>query len=134
MTSASPTALLALVAAGTLVAGCGTAGPSTGSAPASAALRVGLVEWRVVISGAALTAGIDRLTVTNAGTTAHDLHVTGPGVRVHTPLLSPGATVDLEVLSRAGTTLALTCEVTGHEAAGMHTTVAVIGPATPPGA
>lgn len=134
MTRVAPLTLVALVAGGTLVAGCSATGASTGSAPASAALRVGLVEWRILTSSAALTAGIDRLTVTNAGTTPHDLHVTGPGVQVHTPLLSPGATAVLEVPSRAGTTLTLTCEVTGHEAAGMHTAVAVIGPATPPGA
>lgn len=107
------------------LAGCSAAGATSGSAPASASLRVGLVEWRILTSGAAVTPGVDRFTVTNTGTTAHDLHVRGPGVHVHTPLLSPGATATVTVHSRADTTLTLTCEVPGHEAAGMRTTVAV---------
>ena len=110
------------------LAGCSAAGATSGSAPAAASLRVGLVEWRIVTSGAAVTAGVDRFAVTNTGTTAHDLHVSGPEVHVHTPLLPPGASATLTVRSRAGTTLTLTCEVPGHEAAGMRASVAVRPP------
>jgi hypothetical protein len=109
------------------VAGCDTPGATAASAPASGNLRVGLLEWRIVTSTAALTAGEDRLTVTNTGATAHDLHVTGPGVQAHTPLLPPGGTATLTVRTRAGETLTLTCEVTGHEDAGMHSTLRVVG-------
>lgn len=128
--SARTVVLLAVVALA--VAGCSTAGAATGTAPASPTLRVGLVEWRIVTSSPAISAGPNRLTVTNTGTTAHDLHVTGPGLHVHTPLLSPGATTTLHLTSRAGTTVTLTCEVPGHEAAGMHTrlTVTATAPAS----
>lgn len=108
------------------VAGCSPAGGTAATAPASASLRVGLLEWQIITSSSALTAGTDRLTVTNTGTTAHDLHVSGPGLHVHTPLLAPGGTAGLTITTRAGTTLTLTCEVTGHEEAGMHTTVRVV--------
>lgn len=114
------------------VAGCSTPGPATGTAPASPTLRIGLVEWRIVTSSPALTAGTDRLTVTNTGTTAHDLHVTGPGLHVHTPLLPPGGTTTVRLTSRAGSTVTLTCEVPGHEAAGMHTRLTVIADAPAP--
>lgn len=112
------------------LAGCSVGGVDTGAAPASATLRVGLVEWRIITSAPAVTAGVDRLTVTNTGTTAHDLHVLGPGIHVHTPLLSPGARATLTLTSRAGTTLTLACEVPGHEAAGMRATLAVTDAAT----
>lgn len=124
----TPTVMPVLLAVGALaLTGCSAAGPGAGSAPASATLRVGLVEWRIVTSSSAVLGGLDRFTVTNAGTTAHDLHVTGPGVHAHTPLLAPGATASLTVPSRGGTTLTLTCEVVGHDAAGMHATIAVTG-------
>lgn len=118
----------ALFAVGLLaVTGCTAAGATSGAAPATAVLRVGLVEWRIVSSGPAITAGADRIIVTNTGTTAHDLHVTGPGLHLHTPLLPPGSSTTLLLTSRAGTRLVLTCEVTGHEAAGMRTVLAVTG-------
>lgn len=124
--AAAPIAVAALLA----LAGCGAADATTtstaGAAPASADLRVGLLEWQIATSSAALSAGVDRLTVTNTGATAHDLHVSGPGLHAHTPLLAPGGTATLTLTTRAGITLTLSCEVTGHEEAGMHTTLRVI--------
>lgn len=119
-------ALTAALAAA--VTGCAAGGPPAvaGTAAPSHSLRVGLLEWRIVTSAPAVIPGVDRLTVTNTGTTSHDLQVTGPGVRAHTPLLAPGATASLTLRIRAGTTLRLTCEVPGHEEAGMHTTLQVI--------
>ena len=116
--------LLAAVTAG---CGAGQPGSSVGAAPPGHTLRVGLVEWRIVTSSRGLLAGADRITVTNAGTVAHDLHVSGPGVHAHTPLLEPGGTATLSVRPRTGSSLELTCEVPGHEQAGMTTTVGVAG-------
>lgn len=126
MTGQQRAAGLAAAAGLLALAGCGTATASDTAAPASASLRVGLLEWQIATSGSAVTAGVDHLTVTNTGTTAHNLHVTGVGVHAHTPLLAPGATATLTITTRAGTTLTLTCEVPGHEEAGMHTTLRVV--------
>lgn len=119
-------ATAATIAAAT--AGCGGAGRASvenGTAPASDSLRVGLVEWQIVTSSTAITAGVDHLTVTNAGTIVHNLYVSGGGVQAHTADLPPGRTATLTVTTRAGTTLTLTCEIPGHEGAGMHATVTV---------
>lgn len=123
-----PAAAILLATGVPLLASCATTGATSGSAPPSHTLRVGLVEWRILTSSAALTAGTDRLLVTNTGTTAHDLHVSGQGVHVHTPLLSPGASAALRLTTRAGTVLTLTCDVPGHDTAGMHTSLSVTGP------
>ena len=119
--------LIAVTVAAT--AGCGSAGGGsgeTGTAPPSHSLRVGLVEWRIVTSSATVAAGVDHLTVTNAGTTAHNLYVGGGGVHAHTADLPPGHTATLTITTRPGTTLTLTCQIPGHEEAGMHTTVDVV--------
>jgi hypothetical protein len=88
-------------------------------------LRVGLLEWRIVTSSRAVTAGVVNLTVTNTGTTTHDLHVTGPGVRAKTSLLTPATTAKLTIITRAESSLTLTCNVPGHQQAGMRFTIAV---------
>lgn len=114
-----------LIAATAGCAGDSPTAPAAGTAPATASLRVGLLEWQIITSSPALTAGVDHLTVTNTGTTAHDLYVTGPGVNDHTPLLQPGGSAHLRLTTRAGSTLRLTCEVPGHEEAGMRTTITI---------
>ena len=122
-------AALTAVPIAAAAAGCGGAGGGSvenGTAAASDSLRVGLVEWGIVTSSTAITAGVDHLTVTNAGTTAHNLYVSGGGVHAHTADLPPGQKATLTITTRVGTTLTLTCEIPGHEDAGMHTTVTVI--------
>jgi hypothetical protein len=98
---------------------------ASGSAQPSSTLRVGLVEWGIVTSAPSLLAGSDQLAVTNAGTTPHDLHISGVGVRIHSPLLVPGAKTTVTIRTLAATVLTLTCDVPGHEAAGMHSTISV---------
>lgn len=114
-----------LFAATTGCAAGGPSAPAAGSAQATTSLRVGLLEWQIITSNPGLAAGLDHLTVTNTGTTAHDLYVTGPGVNDHTPLLQPGGSAHLRLTTRAGSTLRLTCEVPGHEEAGMRTTITI---------
>ncbi len=99
-----------------------------GTAPPGHTLRVGLMEWRIVTSGRAVAAGLDHLTVTNTGTTAHNLYVIGDDVHAHTATLAPGRTATLTITTRAGATLSLTCEIPGHEEAGMRASVAVVDP------
>lgn len=120
------TALTLLLIAATT--GCAADSPTVtaaGTAPATASLRVGLLEWQILTSSRALTAGLDHLTVTNTGTTAHDLRITGAGVDDSTKTLPPGGTTTLTITTRRGTSLTLTCDLPGHEQAGMHTRVAV---------
>lgn len=127
MSTRNPAA--ALVAAGIMTAsaaGCsGGHVASTRTAPPVSTLRIGLMEWRIVTATAALTPGVDHLTVTNVGTTEHNLYVSGPGVQAHTPNLPPGHTATLTLDARAGSRLTLKCELPGHEEAGMHTTLRV---------
>lgn len=123
------TVALVLALAGVAM-GCAARPPATGGATPSSMLRVGLVEWRIVTSSRALASGVGHLTVTNTGTTAHNLHVNGPGVRVATSRLSPGGTATLAIITRVGSSLTLTCALPGHERAGMRTSITVSRQAT----
>lgn len=117
----------ALAYAALTLAGCAPGpGSDTGSAAPTDVMKVGLTEWRIATSSAALTAGTDRIAVTNTGSTAHDLMIIGGGVHAHTPELVPGAAAILTIRTQPGATLLLVCDLPGHEAAGMHTTVDVI--------
>ena len=81
-------------------------------------VRVGLTEWDVVASATAVSAGKLRLTVTNAGTTAHDLRVAG-ATRGGTRLLAPGESQKVMLDIAVSGTLQLWCDVAGHRAQGM---------------
>lgn len=109
-------------------AGCtgSAAARDAGSAPASRVLHVGLTEWTIITSAASLVAGRDHVLVTNTGTTTHDLVITGSTRQARTPVLGPGQAAQLWVSTRAGTTLHLRCDLPGHAAAGMHTSVRVL--------
>lgn len=123
-----PLTLVAVAAAG----GCGAAGgggepaQAAPARPPSRAVRVGLSEWTVALS-APLAAGQVVLTVTNAGTVAHDLAVTGARVDAQTPVLPPGGRATLRIAAAPGQRLRLRCMITGHAAAGMDRTVTVAG-------
>ncbi|MFF0243772.1 hypothetical protein ACWEU6_02105 [Streptosporangium sandarakinum] len=89
--------------------------------------NVGLTEWRVGVRDPVLAPGRVALDVTNAGTTAHDLVVTGPGVSARTPVLPPGGTFVLRFTARPGTRLEFFCSVAGHDGMGMRTHARVAG-------
>lgn len=123
------TALAYAVAVGVLVAACSdstpVAAPAAADRPASE-LRVGLAEWKITADADRLAAGIVDLTVTNAGSTAHDLRVSFAGDRTTTtPLLQPGEQLHLTIDVPPETTVALWCTVPGHDAQGMRTTLTV---------
>ena len=123
MIRASVAAVFALASAA--CAAQATTGPSV----ASDDVRVGLTEWEVVTSAPAVSPGRVQLTVTNAGTTAHDLRIAGAAEGA-VPVLTPGErrTVNLNVV--ADGVLTLWCDVPGHRAQGMELEVPVSPSAT----
>lgn len=119
-----------LAIGGYTLAGCRSApGQPMSTGLPTHTLRVGLIEWSIQVQARPLAPGPDRFLVTNAGTTAHDLRVSGSGTAAQTSLLAPGSSTVLAVATTAGERLTLTCTVPGHEAQGMltHITVAQEG-------
>lgn len=99
--------------------------PSAGMA-ATRQLRVGLVEYEVLASHAAVLGGDVVLEITNAGAQAHDLRVDGAAQPAATPTIRPGGTATLRIAVPAGQDeLVLWCTLPGHKAQGMHTRLAV---------
>ncbi|WP_214414007.1 hypothetical protein [Sphaerisporangium fuscum] len=106
--------------------------PHDTTGPPVSRTSVGLTEWSVRLRDHVLAPGKVVLDVTNAGATAHDLVVTGPGVAVRTPVLPPGAGSTLRFTAAPGTRLELVCSVAGHELMGMRASVRVAGPRPAP--
>lgn len=121
-------ALLALVALAA-VACSGAPAPTTG--PAADTVRVGLTEWDVAVSAGALAEGHVKLEVTNAGTTAHDLRVSGQGMETTTPMLSSGDTAVVSIQADAGDEILLWCSVPGHREQGMERRLRVANDLSP---
>lgn len=103
---------------------------SGNNAPAAASARVGLTEWSIITSTRRLSPGPVVITVTNTGSTAHDLLVRGGKVRAHTRELRPGKRQTLRLDAPPGQALHLSCTLPGHHQAGMHATVTVAGKST----
>jgi hypothetical protein len=98
---------------------------SNANVPAARSVRVGLTEWEVHTSVPEVVPGRVRLTVTNAGGTAHDLVVRGEAGTWATESLAPGESARLQITSRPGERLELWCDKPGHRTQGMETTLRV---------
>lgn len=120
----------ALFATALAVAGCGTGGPAAPvpTGPPTSELRIGLQEYRLQLSASALRPGPGTVTVTNAGSTGHDVRLRqGDRVLGATRVLSPGQREVLTIeVGRTGQ-VALDCTVSGHAEAGMTASLAVAG-------
>ena len=115
-----------LVAVAMAATACsGASAPAAG--PPADTIRVGLTEWDIASSAGALTYGSVTLEVTNAGATAHDLRVSGPGVETATPMLSSGETAIVTIEADAGDEILLWCGVPGHREQGMELRLPVDG-------
>lgn len=114
-----------------VLTGCGSGTHSSApvpSGPPTDDLRVGLLEYRLALSGGTLRPGTVVVTATNAGSSGHDLRLRqGDRVLGNTQVLSPGGREVLRVDVRPGEPVRLDCTVTGHAEAGMHATLAVSG-------
>ena len=125
-------AVLALVGVLAL-AGCGSGSGGGSSAPVPSGppvseLRIGLLEYRLALSAGTLQPGPVTVTITNAGSTGHDVRLRqGDEVLGASDVLSPGGKQVLELDVAPGEPVALDCTVGGHAEAGMHTTLAVAG-------
>lgn len=121
--------IAALSVVAVLLGGCAsrTTDESTAQGTPSADVRVGLIDYSFQRSSAQLLATSVTLTVTNAGSTEHDLQVLdGEEVLGATRVLAPGEkqtlTVDLSGLEH----VTFLCTVPGHEEMGMVEDVDVV--------
>lgn len=125
-----PRSRVALIAAActVAVAGCGgSPAPPRPAGPPVAQMRVGLVEWDFTTSADALLAGPVVLTVTNAGTTAHDLQVVADGrVLAGTPPMRPGQETTLRVDLAGLSRVTFRCTLPGHVQQGMQRQIPVL--------
>lgn len=112
------------------VAGCQPTSPARPADPAAFAdLRIGLSEYAISTSAAAVLPGINKFIVTNAGSERHDLRVSIDRRTVaQTDVLAPGQVVLLTFRSTAPSVLRLTCSLPGHVTAGMRISVPVRAP------
>ena len=118
---------LALLTACARGSGSETSAPIP-SGPPTSDLRIGLLEYRLALSAGALAVGPVTVTVTNAGSTGHDVRLRQDDrVLGKTEVLSPGGREVLRVDIAAGRPVKLDCTVGGHAEAGMHAMLAVVG-------
>lgn len=119
-----------IAAVSVMAAGCSDPQPQPpADTAAGGELRVGLVEYAILASHAAVLPGEVVLEVTNAGSEAHDLRVDGALEEAATPTIRPGATALLRFRIPAGQDeLVLWCTLPGHRAQGMHARLAVSSP------
>ena len=104
--------------------GSSASGPSVGTK-----VTVTEKEYSLQLSRTDLTAGTYTFVATNAGTVAHALAISGPGVSTkQIDSISPGSTANLTVTLQAGS-YELWCPIDGHKALGMDTHVQVAGAA-----
>jgi uncharacterized cupredoxin-like copper-binding protein len=118
--SLSARVVVAMVGLSLAASACsGQQQPQAGTG-AARELRIGLVEYEVFASHAAVLPGDVVFEVTNAGGEAHDLRVDGAAEPAATPTLRPGGTATLRVRVPAGQDeLVLWCALPGHRAQGM---------------
>ena len=109
-----------LLLSGVLLAGCSAGTSVVPSGPPVTELRVGLLEYRFALSGGAVRPGPVTVTVTNAGSTGHDVRFfQGERQLAAVPVLAPGESQQLRMDVQPGGFLRLDCSVGGHVSAGM---------------
>jgi uncharacterized cupredoxin-like copper-binding protein len=128
---------LALVAAG-IAAVLAVTGAAVAAVHGHAVARGTIVkvterEYRISLSAKSLPAGTVTFSVHNAGHIAHQLDLSGAGLRtVHVPTIAPGKTRSVTVKLTGGT-LALWCPLPGHASLGMKASLKLQGAAPAPG-
>ena len=121
------TRLPVLLLAAALLAGCssGQSPVTAPSGPPTSDLRVGLLEYSFALSAGSLLPGAVTMTVTNAGSTGHDMRLyQGQELVASVPVLSPGERKELTFDVEPGF-VRVDCSVGGHARAGMVARLAV---------
>lgn len=118
-----PTVPLLLVA----LTGCGGNAPAPVPAgPPTDDLRLGLQDYRLQLSAAALLPGTVTVTATNTGSDRHDVTFTQDGAVIgRTEVLPPGGRETVQMQVDPGSEIQLECTVAGHAAAGMTASMSV---------
>ncbi|MHB8470661.1 MAG: hypothetical protein ACYDCH_13050 [Gaiellaceae bacterium] len=121
----------AFVAAGIAVslalAGAAVAALHGHATAAGTVVKVTEREYHITLSRTVLPAGRVTFSVHNAGKLAHQLDLSGAGLRtVHLPTIAPGRTRSVTV-KLGGGKLKVWCPVPGHAALGMRTSLKVKG-------
>lgn len=122
------TAVLAAALTAALAAGCGTGAPAAPvpAGPPVSELRIGMQEYRFQLSAGTLRPGPVEVTVTNAGSTGHDVRLLqGERQLAASDVLPPGGRQTLQLDVAAGVPVLLDCTVGGHAEAGMTASLAV---------
>lgn len=118
---------LAACGGGSSSTSSGTSAAGGGSGGSGTAVDVKLADFSIDVSGGTtLAAGTYTFNVTNAGPTAHNLTINGPGVDNQATSTFTGGTQKLTVTLSSGT-YDFYCSVPGHKQAGMDVNVTVSG-------
>jgi plastocyanin len=110
-----------------LLTGCagGSVVPAASTAPVSQ-LRIGLMEYRFQLSAATLRPGPVTVVVTNVGSAEHDVALAQGGKEIgRSAVLAPGQKQTFQVQVAPSDPVHLECTLPGHDAAGMHASLAV---------
>lgn len=121
--------LAALTAATLALAGCSSAEPTDTGAPepqeTGTIVTVTETEFAITLSDSSLSPGVYTFEISNEGGTAHNFHISGPGVDdASSSSVSSGSTTSLTVTLEAGT-YTVWCAIGGHRDQGMEATVEV---------
>lgn len=101
---------------------------SSQSDSTNSAVQVNLSEFQITMAPAEVPPGRVTFTITNSGTTAHDFMI--PELGQNSPMINAGDTAVLVADFPNEGTFKVLCGVSGHEAAGMASSLKVSGDAT----
>lgn len=100
------------------------AGPSTTASPSATTVTATETEYHIQLSQQSFTPGTYTFKAIDAGTTIHNLAITGPGVNEISHDLSPGQTTELTVTLKKGK-YDIFCAIDDHKALGMNVNITV---------
>jgi uncharacterized cupredoxin-like copper-binding protein len=122
---ASTTLVPASTTTTTFVASTSTSGSASATTtPSANTVTASEVEFHITLSQQSFAPGKYTFKAINAGTTVHNLAITGPGVSAVTNALSPGQSAELTVTLQKGT-YDVFCAIDDHKALGMNVNVTV---------
>ncbi len=113
------------------LAGAALAGVVAHASASKTTIRVTEREYSIALSAKTAAAGPAVFTIKNTGHTAHELEISGPGVKKKTAMIKPGTSATIAVTLRSGS-YSLWCPLPGHAARGMKAALTVGGGSSGP--